>query len=280
MLEPEDTQISANPNRTFAVLRDGRRGRRRKPKLPQRIEPRSIKARHIARAAHPQPSHVILKNRLYIRRPTRHKKKRHLLPEQDVRQPQNHPREIPLTHRSTLSLRKPSAAPTIVFQSGRYYAGSSTYSYDGIGHRVLRLTSGVTTYYVYDAMGLLADECSNAVNTSPCTTCYLSYDHLGSVRLVTDGNGNIISRHDFLPFGEEVLALASTGRMGPGRGVTDDVKQRFTGNERDTESGLDYFGARYYGSALGRFMSPDWSAKPVPVPYADFSNPQTLNQYA
>ena len=145
---------------------------------------------------------------------------------------------------------------------------------------MLRLTSGVTTYYVYDAMGLLADECSNAVNTSPCTTCYLSYDHLGSVRLVTDGNGNIISRHDFLPFGEEVLALASTGRMGPGRGVTDDVKQRFTGNERDTESGLDYFGARYYGSALGRFMSPDWSAKPVPVPYADFSNPQTLNQYA
>jgi RHS repeat-associated protein len=36
---------------------------------------------------------------------------------------------------------------------------------------------------------------------------------------------------------------------------------RFTGKERDTESGLDYFGARYYGSTMGRFMSPDWSAK-------------------
>ena len=53
-----------------------------------------------------------------------------------------------------------------------------------------------------------------------------------------------------------------------------------TGKERDSESGLDYFGARYYGSALGRFTSADWSEKPEPVPYADFSNPQTLNQYA
>ena len=55
---------------------------------------------------------------------------------------------------------------------------------------------------------------------------------------------------------------------------------RCTGKERDSESGLDYFGARYFGSALGRFTSADWSAKPEPVPYADFSNPQTLNQYA
>jgi RHS repeat-associated protein len=35
------------------------------------------------------------------------------------------------------------------------------------------------------------------------------------------------------------------------------VSQKFTGKERDAESGLDYFGARYYGSALGRFTSPD-----------------------
>jgi RHS repeat-associated protein len=55
---------------------------------------------------------------------------------------------------------------------------------------------------------------------------------------------------------------------------------RFTGKERDAESGLDYFGARYYGSALGRFMSPDWSATPQAVPYADFADPQTLNLYS
>ncbi len=54
---------------------------------------------------------------------------------------------------------------------------------------------------------------------------------------------------------------------------------RFTGKERDSETGLDYFGARYYGSNMGRWMSPDWSAAPVPVPYADLTDPQTLNLY-
>jgi RHS repeat-associated protein len=54
---------------------------------------------------------------------------------------------------------------------------------------------------------------------------------------------------------------------------------KFTGKERDTESGLDYFGARYYGSSMGRFMSPDWSEGPDPIPFADLRNPQSLNLY-
>jgi RHS repeat-associated protein len=58
------------------------------------------------------------------------------------------------------------------------------------------------------------------------------------------------------------------------------VGSRCTGKERDTESGNDYFGARYYSSAMGRFMSPDWSAKEEPVPYAKLDNPQSLNLYA
>ena len=53
-----------------------------------------------------------------------------------------------------------------------------------------------------------------------------------------------------------------------------------TGKERDTESGNDYFDARYYNSAMGRFLSPDWSAVPVPIPFADITNPQSLNLYA
>jgi RHS repeat-associated protein len=53
-----------------------------------------------------------------------------------------------------------------------------------------------------------------------------------------------------------------------------------TGKERDTESGNDYFMARYYSSAMGRFMSPDWSAKAEPVPYAKLDFPQSLNLYA
>jgi RHS repeat-associated protein len=53
-----------------------------------------------------------------------------------------------------------------------------------------------------------------------------------------------------------------------------------TGKERDAESGNDYFGARYYASSMGRFMSPDWSAQEEPVPYAKLENPQSLNLYS
>src|ERR1017187_4325004 len=58
---------------------------------------------------------------------------------------------------------------------------------------------------------------------------------------------------------------------------------KFTGKERDTESGNDYFGARYYASSMGRFMSPDFTDDfllPAPVPWADYANPQSLNLYA
>jgi RHS repeat-associated protein len=67
---------------------------------------------------------------------------------------------------------------------------------------------------------------------------------------------------------------------------------KFTGKERDSETGLDYFGARYYGSNMGRFLSPDEftggpvevfgtaaQEKPGPLPYADITNPQSLNKY-
>ena len=50
--------------------------------------------------------------------------------------------------------------------------------------------------------------------------------------------------------------------------------------ESGLETGLDYFGARYFSGAQGRFTTPDWSEKPQPVPYADLSNPQSLNLYA
>jgi RHS repeat-associated protein len=58
------------------------------------------------------------------------------------------------------------------------------------------------------------------------------------------------------------------------------TEHHFTGKERDAESGNDYFGARYYASSMGRFLSPDWSAKEEPVPYAKMDNPQSLNLYA
>ena len=157
--------------------------------------------------------------------------------------------------------------------------GTESYLYDGGGQRVEKTGPGGSTVYVYDARGELAAEYSTNWAAAPCTTCYLTWDHLGTVRLVTDQNANVIARHDYLPFGEEI-AGGTAGRSllwGPQR---DTVKQKFTGKARDSESGLDYFGARYYGSALGRFTSPDWSSAPQPVPYANLGNPQTLNLYA
>jgi len=159
---------------------------------------------------------------------------------------------------------------------------TTSYAYDGDGHRVLKQSPAATTVYLYDAFGELAAEYSTASTVNPdCVTCYLSTDHLGSTRLVTDGGHNVVARHDYLPFGEEVPSTYG-GRSNPALlfGAVDNVNQKFTGKERDSESGLDYFGARYYGSALGRFTSPDWSVKPVPVPYADLANPQSLNQYS
>jgi RHS repeat-associated protein len=57
---------------------------------------------------------------------------------------------------------------------------------------------------------------------------------------------------------------------------SDVCASRCTGKERDTESGLDYFGARYYGSSMGRFMSPD----PLGPWVANAADPQSWNMYA
>ena len=57
------------------------------------------------------------------------------------------------------------------------------------------------------------------------------------------------------------------------------IGSRSSSKERDAETGLDYFGARYFSGAEGRFTSPDWSANAEPVPYARLDNPQALNLY-
>lgn len=67
-------------------------------------------------------------------------------------------------------------------------------------------------------------------------------------------------------------------------GTADDATPlHFTGKERDSETGEengnDYFGARYYASVMGRFLTPDWAPKAKPVPYADLGDPQSLNLY-
>jgi RHS repeat-associated protein len=170
------------------------------------------------------------------------------------------------------------------------------YSYDGDGHRVTKTTSAGTTVFVYDVSGQLIAEYGGPTSTSNAGTSYLTTDHLGSTRVVTDSNGAVISRHDYLPFGEEIQisqAVTIGGRTTTqGYGGTDDTRQRFTSKERDNESGLDYFEARYFSSMQGRFTSPDEFtggpedvedftdiASDNPTLYADIHEPQSFNKY-
>ncbi|HVN22166.1 MAG TPA: RHS repeat-associated core domain-containing protein, partial [Dongiaceae bacterium] len=94
-------------------------------------------------------------------------------------------------------------------------------------------------------------------------------DHLGSTRLLSKLDQTVRESDDYYPFGELIPSVPGTGDV-----------NKFTGKERDVESGLDNFGARYNASSLGRFMTPDSSAQPEAVPYSDLSNPQSLNLYS
>jgi RHS repeat-associated protein len=94
-------------------------------------------------------------------------------------------------------------------------------------------------------------------------------DWLGTMRATTDAWGVVQSTCTGLPFGDGVACSGD---------IPD--PHHFTGKERDTESGNDYFGARYYSSSMGRFLSPDWSGDPDPVPYAELDKPQSLNLYS
>jgi RHS repeat-associated protein len=167
--------------------------------------------------------------------------------------------------------------------------GSAAYIYDGDGRRVAKATPGTppVPYKLYwygdgsdpldesDGSGTISAEYiffggkRIARRDSSGHVDYYFEDHLGTSRVVTDSSGTVLDDSDFYPFGAERPILSSSGNV-----------YKFMGKERDSESGLDDFGARYYSSGLGRFISSDWSAVPVPVPYANLTNPQTLNLYA
>lgn len=96
-------------------------------------------------------------------------------------------------------------------------------------------------------------------------------DWLGTKRaqITSDGNTTSLLTFASLPFGDGLTNIGGNA-----------TEQHFTGKERDNESQNEYFDARYYSSGKGRFLSPDWSAKATPVPYAVLGNPQSLNLYA
>ena len=161
-----------------------------------------------------------------------------------------------------------------------------TYAYDGDGERVVKCTgtyptcSGGTLYWGGAGTDALAE--SGATGTMSAeyffylgkrmarrdlpsgTVHYYLGDHLGSARTVTDATGLLTEQSDYSPYGGEMWTSGS-----------DSNHYKFTGKERDTESGLDYFGARHYASSLGRFLSVD----PVIVTPERKVDPQQFNRY-
>jgi RHS repeat-associated protein len=146
---------------------------------------------------------------------------------------------------------------------GALTSGGATYAYDGDGRRVKKVAGSAATVFVYDAAGRLVAEYGGAQGAGGVS--YLTRDTLGSTRVVTGQNQEVRGRYDYMPFGEECYA----GRSGYGG----EVRQKFTGKERDEETGMDYMQARYFSSTQGRFISPD------PVAGSCW-NPQSLNAYS
>ena len=131
----------------------------------------------------------------------------------------------------------------------------------------------MTETYVYDAFGKLAAEYSTAAPTSG-GTFYRTTDHLGSTRLVTKQDKSDADCFDYAPFGEEIPNTLGSRSSNACFAASFDGRHRFTGQERDDESDLDYFLARYYSGPLGRFLSVDpllSSGRP--------DDPQTWNKY-
>jgi RHS repeat-associated protein len=90
-------------------------------------------------------------------------------------------------------------------------------------------------------------------------------DWLGTNRVQLTSGGQSEETCQSLPFGDALNC----------NGVADATEHHFTGKERDAESGLDYFGARYYGSSMGRFITPDPKSSS-----AHLAEPQSWNRYA
>ncbi len=138
------------------------------------------------------------------------------------------------------------------------------YYYDATGNRIQKYDGSANTWYVLGADGK-TEVITTAATTAPTYTMdnlgqilrngttltryYYLKDHLGSIKMMVDASGNVQSYNDYYPYG--MTMPGRSGTMGA------DTRFRFTGKERDVESGFDYFGARYYDSRIGRFLTND-----------------------
>ena len=192
-----------------------------------------------------------------------------------------------------------ACGPALVYQYDAENRMTSTagvsYTYDGDGKRVQK-SNGRLHWYGTSSDALVETDLAGnnptefvffngkriARRDAAGAISYFFSDHLGSSRVVTNAAGTIVEDSDYYPFGGERVVVD----------LLPNQNHKFTGKERDAESGLDFFIARYYSSQYGRFFSPDeFTGGPVdvfspndplptsPLPYADITNPQSLNKY-
>src|SRR3989339_566523 len=100
--------------------------------------------------------------------------------------------------------------------------------------------------------------------SDPTGLYYNSNDHLTSASVITNVSGGVVQKLDYLPFGSERVNVKTSGF---------DTRFTFTDQEKDDESGLMYYGARYYNPVIGRFTSVDPA-------FGNFMEPQSFNKYA
>lgn len=157
------------------------------------------------------------------------------------------------------------------------------YKYDGDGRRISKTANGETTYYAYGAgLNVLTEFNSQGIpkfdyiyagnkniarinfdaNGAPESKTFYHSDHLGSSLAVTDATTTVVWNQGYLPFGE---SYSGTGTLAN--------SHQYTGKEYETETGLYYYGARYYHPGFGRFMSVDPAG-------GDPTEPQSWNRYS
>ena len=147
----------------------------------------------------------------------------------------------------------------------------TNYSYNGNGERITKNSD----YYLRDFAGRELAIYDNTADTLKSVnlygngmigrylanenkSIYFAKDHLGTIRTTINDYSEIENAADYYPYGEEI-----TGRSVVYPNCTS-AKYKFTGKERDTENGYDYFGARYYDSRIGRWLQIDPLANKYP----------------
>jgi RHS repeat-associated protein len=149
----------------------------------------------------------------------------------------------------------------------------ASYSYDHLGRRIAKTSGGVTTYYVYDGWNPIAEYTGTTLSkaytwgmdligsmqaaggvggllavTDGIASYYPTYDGNGNISEYLDSGGTTQAHYEYDAFGNETVKTGAKAN---------DFAHRFSTKPQDTETGLYYYGYRYYDPVTGRWPSRD-----------------------